>query len=81
MEKQTLPAEVRTERGKGPARQLRFKGKIPAVLYGPGGETESLVVDPTSLTVIVHPLRWKAHHSRLTASAVRSDQFTSHRFR
>jgi large subunit ribosomal protein L25 len=50
MEKQTLPAEVRTERGKGPARQLRFKGKIPAVLYGPGGETEAIVVDPVALT-------------------------------
>jgi large subunit ribosomal protein L25 len=50
MEKQTLSAEVRTSRGKGPARQLRFKGKIPAVLYGPGGETEAITVDPTALT-------------------------------
>jgi large subunit ribosomal protein L25 len=50
MEKQTLPAEVRNLRGKGPARQLRMKGKIPAVLYGPGGETEALAVDPASLT-------------------------------
>jgi large subunit ribosomal protein L25 len=50
MEKQTLLAEVRTLRGKGPARQLRFKGQIPAVLYGPGGETETISVDPTLLT-------------------------------
>ena len=50
MEKQTLPAEVRTGRGKGPARQLRMKGKIPAVLYGPGGDTEAIAIDPTSLT-------------------------------
>ena len=49
MEKQTLPAEVRTGRGKGPARQLRMKGKIPAVLYGPGGDTIALSVDPTAL--------------------------------
>jgi large subunit ribosomal protein L25 len=49
MEKQTLPAEVRTGRGKGPARQLRMKGQIPAVLYGPGGETLVLSVDPTAL--------------------------------
>ena len=49
MEKQTLPAEVRTARGKGPARQLRMKGKIPAVLYGPGGDTEALTVDPIAL--------------------------------
>jgi large subunit ribosomal protein L25 len=50
MEKQTLPAEVRTLRGKGPARQLRMKGKIPAVLYGPGGDTEVIAIDPTALT-------------------------------
>src|SRR5687767_4855465 len=50
MEKQTIPAEVRTGRGKGPARQLRMKGQIPAVLYGPGGETEAIAVDPALLT-------------------------------
>ena len=50
MEKQTLTAEVRTERGKGPARQLRMNGKIPAVLYGPGGESLVLAVDPVQLT-------------------------------
>lgn len=49
MEKQTLPAEVRNSRGKGPARQLRMKGKIPAVLYGPGGDTVALSVDPSAL--------------------------------
>jgi len=49
MDKQTLPAEVRTLRGKGPARQLRMKGKIPAVLYGPGGDTEAIAVDPSAL--------------------------------
>jgi large subunit ribosomal protein L25 len=53
MEKQTLPAEVRTGRGKGSARQLRFGGKIPAVLYGPGGETKALSVDPTLLTKVL----------------------------
>src|SRR5262245_46023869 len=49
MEKQTIPAEVRKEGGKGPARQLRMKGKVPAVLYGPGGETEALALDPALL--------------------------------
>ncbi len=53
MEKQTLPAEVRTGRGKGSARQLRIGGKIPAVLYGPGGETKALSVDPALLTKLV----------------------------
>ncbi len=50
MEKQTLPAEVRVGRGKGSARQLRFGGKIPAVLYGPGGESKALAVDPLLLS-------------------------------
>jgi large subunit ribosomal protein L25 len=53
MEKQTLPAEVRKGRGKGPARQLRLKGQIPAVLYGPGGDTESISVDPALLTKLL----------------------------
>jgi large subunit ribosomal protein L25 len=50
MEKQTIPAEVRKSSGKGPARQLRIKGQIPAVLYGPGGDTQSITVDPILLT-------------------------------
>ena len=50
MEKHTLSAEVRTDRGKGPARQLRMTGKIPAVLYGPGGESLVLAIDPAQLT-------------------------------
>lgn len=50
MEKQTLQAEVREERGKGPARRLRAEGKIPAVFYGPGAETTLLAVRPKELT-------------------------------
>src|SRR6185503_9393702 len=58
MEKQTLPAEVRNLRGKGPARQLRMQGKIPAVLYGPGGDTVALSVDPSALVkVLTTPFR------------------------
>jgi len=49
METQTIPAEVRSGRGKGPARQLRMQGKVPAVLYGPGGETQVLSIDPTAI--------------------------------
>ncbi|MBX3251198.1 MAG: 50S ribosomal protein L25 [Myxococcales bacterium] len=46
MDTQTLQAEVRAERGKGPARRLRAQGKIPAVVYGPGAEPTPLTVDP-----------------------------------
>jgi large subunit ribosomal protein L25 len=37
-----LGAERRTGTGKGPARQLRLKGRIPAVIYGHGREPEPL---------------------------------------
>lgn len=50
MEKQTLKAEVRTQSGKGPARQLRMKGLIPAVFYGPGKEPQNLTVSPDALS-------------------------------
>lgn len=36
----TLSAETRAKNGKGPARALRREGKVPAVIYGPGGEPE-----------------------------------------
>lgn len=49
MEAQTLSAEVRTKSGKGPARQLRAKGLIPAIFYGPGTETVKLSVSPAKL--------------------------------
>src|SRR5262245_47317362 len=49
MEAQTLQAEVRTTGGKGPARQLRTRGMIPAVYYGPGTEPVKLSVAPHDL--------------------------------
>lgn len=49
METQTLQVEVRSSSGKGPARQLRKAGKIPAVFYGAGVETAKLTVSPKEL--------------------------------
>ncbi len=49
MEPVTLQVEVRAGRGKGPARQLRANGQLPAVLYGPGVETTVLSVSPREL--------------------------------
>lgn len=46
MNTQTLQVEVRQAGGKGPARQLRMQGKIPAVLYGPGIDTTKLTIAP-----------------------------------
>jgi len=45
-------AQVRTEFGKGPARQIRRLGKIPAVLYGQG-ESHSLVMEPKAVQKIL----------------------------
>jgi large subunit ribosomal protein L25 len=44
-----LDAERRSGTGKGPARQLRLKGRIPAVIYGHGREPESLSVSEAEL--------------------------------
>ena len=42
-----ISAEIRTDRGKGAARQLRMRGRIPAVVYGRGREPESLSISLT----------------------------------
>jgi large subunit ribosomal protein L25 len=41
----TLKAQLRDERGKGAARQLRASGRIPATMYGHGDETRTLSLD------------------------------------
>lgn len=53
MENQTLSAEVRAERGKGPARRLRMQGMIPGVVYGPGLEPTPLKVSPKALVKVL----------------------------
>lgn len=49
MEPQTLQAEVRQKGGKGPARQLRMRGLIPAIFYGPGKDPVKLQLSPKAL--------------------------------
>ncbi len=49
METTTLQAEVRDSRGKGPARRLRARGKLPGVFYGPGVEPTPLTLSPKEL--------------------------------
>jgi large subunit ribosomal protein L25 len=49
MDTQTLTAEVRSGSGKGPARQLRMRGLIPAVFYGKGVQPSSMAVSPKEL--------------------------------
>jgi len=47
-----LAAEIRTGGGKGAARQLRRKGRVPAVLYGQG-ECVLLTLDPEALREVL----------------------------
>lgn len=53
METQILKADARTASGKGAARQLRMKGMIPAVFYGPGKTPKNVSVAPGELTKIL----------------------------
>src|SRR5213592_1021652 len=45
----SLAANPRTTTGKGAARQARFHGKVPAVIYGHGRETQPLEVEAKAL--------------------------------
>ncbi|MFW6049881.1 MAG: 50S ribosomal protein L25/general stress protein Ctc [Myxococcota bacterium] len=53
MERQTLQAEVREERGKGPARRLRKRGLVPAVFYGPETEPTPIAVSPKDVVKVL----------------------------
>jgi large subunit ribosomal protein L25 len=45
----TLIAETREQTGKGAARQLRIRGQVPGVYYGPGHEPAGISVLPKEL--------------------------------
>lgn len=53
----TLPAEKRSDTGKGAARQLRREGYIPAVVYGHGIDSENLKVRIEDLESTLHDAR------------------------
>ena len=40
----TINAEVRNVQGKGASRRLRHTGMVPAVIYGAGGEAQSIML-------------------------------------
>jgi large subunit ribosomal protein L25 len=53
-----VSAEKREGKGKGPARRLRAKGLIPAVVYGKG-ESASIAVDPAAIEkALATPLKF-----------------------
>src|SRR5215208_3883058 len=49
MAESIVTAQRREEKGKGPARRLRQKGLIPAVVYGRKQDPTHLSVDPSTL--------------------------------
>ena len=53
MERMQLEASSREKKGKGPARQARMKGLVPAVLYGQGQAGVNLIVNPKELAKIL----------------------------
>ncbi len=58
----SVVAEIRTDKGKGASRRLRRAGKVPAVIYGDGGEAISLAIahDP-----IAHQLENEAFYASI----------------
>ncbi len=57
-----VQAEARETFGKNAARRLRHSGRIPAVVYGGGGPSISLAIDPNA---IVRILRSEAGHNAI----------------
>jgi large subunit ribosomal protein L25 len=53
MEALELQARIRKETGKGPARRLRQKGCVPAVLYGSGNESTLLSIEAAELLALI----------------------------
>ena len=53
MELIELKTNIRITTGNGPARRLRQKGQIPAVLYGPGIESVLLSVNITDIEMVL----------------------------
>ncbi len=53
MQQIELEVFLRSEKGKGAAHRIRREGKIPAVLYGQGMETHSLILNPKDLEKIL----------------------------
>lgn len=53
MQKITIQCEYRKTSGKGVARQLRMRGKIPGVLYSKGSSTP-LILNPKDILGVLH---------------------------
>lgn len=50
----TLKSQIRKERGKGAAKQLRGRGKVPGVVYGRGIEPVSIELEGQDVYTLTH---------------------------
>jgi large subunit ribosomal protein L25 len=73
MEKVTIEAEVRNDRGKHALVELRRAGMVPAVLYGGAGETITLQLQPRQLANV---LGTRAKHHTLFQLQIRGGEGT-----
>lgn len=52
-----LTAKTRAEESKGAVKGARRAGRIPAVCYAPGGETQSIEIDETEFSTILRGIK------------------------
>jgi len=57
-----IPAEMRTDVGKGASRRLRRAGRVPAVVYGAGREPATITVDHDS---VLHMAASESFHASI----------------
>ncbi|HVT53292.1 MAG TPA: 50S ribosomal protein L25/general stress protein Ctc, partial [Dongiaceae bacterium] len=51
---ETISAEARDRAGKGPARESRRNGRVPAVIYGDKKEPTLITLDPKQIDKLIH---------------------------
>ncbi len=66
-----IPAELRTDVGKGASRRLRRAGRVPAVVYGANRDPATITVDHDS---VLHMANEEAFHSSILELNVGEDR-------
>ena len=69
----TVTAEPRSSRGKNEARRLRASGSAPAVIYGSGGDSVAVAVNPKEVNKILHS---KSGHNTIFNLSIKGGENT-----